>query len=42
VLELTARNSDSTWYATTYEGQVGWVDGAFLSLSASCAALPFR
>jgi hypothetical protein len=42
VLELTARNSDSTWYATTYDGQVGWVDGAFLSLSASCAALPFR
>ncbi len=42
VLELTARNSDSSWYATTYEGQSGWVDGAFLSLSASCAALPFR
>lgn len=42
VLELTARNSDSTWYATTYEGQSGWVDGEFLSLGASCAALPFR
>jgi hypothetical protein len=42
VLELTARNSDSTWYATTYEGQSGWVDGEFLSVGASCAALPFR
>lgn len=42
VLELTARSSDSTWFATTYEGQSGWVDGEFLSLGASCASLAFR
>lgn len=39
---LTARTSDSAWWATEYQGQAGWVDGEFLLLGAACAALPIR
>jgi hypothetical protein len=42
VLELTAQNSDGAWFATTYDGQTGWVDGTFLTRAASCANLPNR
>jgi hypothetical protein len=41
-IDLFGRNSDSTWWFTAYEGQEGWVDGEFLTLSASCANLPAR
>jgi hypothetical protein len=30
----------TTWYATEYEGQGGWVDGAFLQTTPGCALLP--
>ncbi len=42
VLELTAQNSDGTWFAATYDGQSGWLDAEFLTLAASCANLPYR
>lgn len=42
VLELTAQNSDGTWFAAEYDGQTGWLDGEFMTLSASCANLPYR
>jgi hypothetical protein len=42
VLELTAQNSDGAWFATTYDGQTGWVGGTFLTRAASCANLPNR
>jgi hypothetical protein len=39
-IELVGHNGDSTWWATTFEGQAGWVNGSFLMLSAACDALP--
>lgn len=39
-VELTGRSADSSWWQTTYEGQTGWLDGQYLSLSAGCASLP--
>lgn len=37
---LYARSADSAWWQTDYEGQTGWVDGQYLSLSAACSSLP--
>ncbi|NDJ62847.1 MAG: SH3 domain-containing protein [Chloroflexi bacterium] len=42
VVELVARNAGSTWWNTSYEGEVGWVDGEFISLLTGCDALPSR
>lgn len=39
-IELIGRSAESTWWATTFEGQAGWVDGAYLMLSAACETLP--
>lgn len=39
---LFGRNTDSTWWYGRYEGQTGWLKGEFLTLSASCEALPER
>jgi hypothetical protein len=39
-IDLYARNSDSTWWQTIYDGQTGWVDGQFMTISAACLALP--
>jgi uncharacterized protein YraI len=39
-IELYARNNDSTWWQTVFDGQTGWVDGEFVTVSAACSALP--
>jgi hypothetical protein len=39
---IYGRNEPSTWWYTEHEGQQGWVDGEFLTLSAACAELPAR
>jgi hypothetical protein len=39
---LYGRNDDSTWWFGEYEGQSGWLNGEFLTLSASCSDLPER
>ncbi|MDX2138286.1 MAG: SH3 domain-containing protein [Chloroflexota bacterium] len=39
---IYGRNEASTWWYTDYEGQQGWVDGEFLTLSAACADMPVR
>jgi hypothetical protein len=41
-IELYARNSDGLWWQAIYEGQTGWVDGQYLTLSAACERLPIR
>lgn len=42
VVMLAARTADSSWWQTGYDGQTGWVDGAYLLLSQACASLPIR
>lgn len=39
-IELSGRNADATWWAATFEGQSGWVNGTYLLLSAACDVLP--
>jgi hypothetical protein len=39
---LFGRNDDSTWWYGDYDGEAGWVNGEFLTLSASCDGLPER
>jgi hypothetical protein len=42
VIPVTARSADAMWWYASYEGQVGWVDGEFLTRSANCETLPVR
>lgn len=39
-IELYGHSADAIWWLTTYEGQIGWVDGTYLILSAACGTLP--
>jgi hypothetical protein len=39
-IELVGHSADASWWATSFDGQSGWVDGAYLMLSAACDALP--
>lgn len=41
-ITLTARTSDSAWFATEYEQVEGWVAGEFLTLGPTCDALASR
>jgi uncharacterized protein YraI len=39
-VELYGRSADSTWWLSIFDGQSGWVDGAYLMLSGACSTLP--
>ena len=39
-ITISGRNEDATWWFAQHEGQSGWVDGEFITRSASCNALP--
>ncbi|MAS33419.1 MAG: hypothetical protein CL610_05395 [Anaerolineaceae bacterium] len=41
-VSVFASNADQTWWLVMYEDQTGWVDGEFITLTASCSNLPAR
>lgn len=42
VIMLTGRSEGSAWWYAELDGQTGWLDGEFLTLSAACERLPLR
>lgn len=40
IVTLTARNTDSTWWATTYNSQQGWLLAEYVELLNDCSTLP--
>lgn len=42
VIALYGRSADSGWWFVIYDGQEGWVNGAFITPDTACAALPVR
>lgn len=41
-VSVFAASEDRTWWLVSYEGETGWVDGEFITRTASCDALPSR
>ncbi len=41
-VSVFASNEDRTWWLVSYEGETGWVDGEFITRTASCDNLPSR
>ncbi len=41
-ITLYARSQDGGWWFAEYEDQTGWLDGAFITRSASCDELPVQ
>ncbi|MFN8377996.1 MAG: SH3 domain-containing protein [Anaerolineae bacterium] len=41
-ITLTAQTSAGDWFATSYDGQEGWVAGQYLTLGPNCDRLEAR
>ncbi|MBZ0299695.1 MAG: SH3 domain-containing protein, partial [Anaerolineae bacterium] len=41
-VSVYATNADQTWWLVQYDGQTGWVDGEYITRTASCDSLPSR
>jgi len=42
VFTVYAPNEDKTWWFAQYEGEAGWINGEFISLTNPCLSLPAR
>jgi hypothetical protein len=42
VATATGRTADSAWWFVSYEGQSGWVSADYVSVDATCSALPVQ
>lgn len=40
VLNVTGRSQDKVWWRVVYNGQVGWVNGEFVTPESSCRQVP--
>lgn len=41
-ISLRGRNTESSWWATDYQGRTAWIRSDLLNLSENCAALPIQ